>query len=169
MMPGWNVLELWRDGVLIYVADPRGALTWGQQRPQWELLINPLALCEMIYVFVELTRILNAIPKPNPLGVLYTLGLRHLNPGRRPAGLRQHLYGFADIHTAPADEFTGGIDWLKNTVGPPTIAFRLVAEVFQWFTFDDSEIPYAREKDDGEMIIDPNSSRPQRESTKVRP
>jgi hypothetical protein len=109
----------------------------------------------MVYLFADLSRRLYAFANPKPAGVSYGISFRHLDAGGKPAGLQQHIGGFADARAAPGRDFSAETKWTSPQIDAEAIAFRLVAEVFRWFTFDDAQIPYARERNDGEFIIDP--------------
>jgi hypothetical protein len=150
----WHTLELWRDGVLIYVSDAGGGLSWGQPRPGWRLLINPLALCEMTYLFAELSRTVYENARPNLAGVMYNISLSRFNEGEQPDGLRNSLDIFADVQKAPTSDFDAKIPWTEPQIDSGRIAFQLVAEIFRWFGFEDQEIPYSAACD-GELVIDP--------------
>ena len=48
VIQGWKVLELWRDGSLIYAVDATVQPFWGSPRPDGYLRLNPLALAEPV-------------------------------------------------------------------------------------------------------------------------
>jgi hypothetical protein len=155
ILPSWRTLDLWRDGVVIYV-DCCQALTWGnQQFPEFGVLINPLALCEQVYLFAELSRLVYQNAVPPSQGVTYGISLKGLEKNGKPAGLREHLNLWADAHRAPSSDFISRVNWNNPKIDAGAIAFQLVAEVFRWFGYFDEQIAYSREREDGETVIDP--------------
>jgi hypothetical protein len=156
VMPAWYGLDLWRDGVLIYAADASAGLSWGPaQGPQWGITINPLALCETTYLFADLSRVLYAHARPVPATITYTISLANLTVRGKPAGLRHSIALFADIATAPHPQFEAPVRWDSGEIDIGSVSFQLVAEVFRFFGIEDERIPYARMRDDGSMVLDP--------------
>jgi hypothetical protein len=156
VMPGWYILDLWRDGILIYAADASAGLSWGAQRgPQWGILMNPLALCETTYLFADLSRTIYAHASPVPASITYTVSLANLTFGGRPAGLRDSIAIFANIATAPSPQFEASVRWDGGEIDSGSVSFQLVAEVFRFFGIEDERIPYARMRDDGTMVLEP--------------
>jgi hypothetical protein len=156
VMPGWQILDLWRDGSLIYAADASAGLSWGSpSRPQWGILMNPLALCETTYLFAYLSRNLYAYANPVPAVITYSISLANLEVDGKPAALRDNIAVFADIFTAPRPQFEASVRWDTGEIDVGSLSFQLAAEVFRFFGIEDERIPYARARDDGSMVIDP--------------
>ena len=74
VIPGARLLELWRDGTLIFVGTA-DSLCWGMSnRPGQPLRINPLALVEMNYLFVDLyfQIVTHILPEEERMAYLYS-------------------------------------------------------------------------------------------------
>jgi hypothetical protein len=76
MIPGWKLLEVFLDGTIIYAVETNiSPCYWGSTHtPRDGLIINPLALFETIYTFVDLTRIAFSEAEPPIQGGVYYLG-----------------------------------------------------------------------------------------------
>jgi hypothetical protein len=152
----YKLLEVWKDGTLVSVAEG-GAdfLSWGS-RAENLLRINQLVLVEATYLFVKLVNDVLAWADPAPLTVYYLLGMRRMTiqepailfPGplsNFPHGQRR-AQGSERVVTFSA---SFGTD-------PRLIAFKLVAQVYHWFGFDEDNIPYTEQSTSGERIISPD-------------
>jgi hypothetical protein len=76
IIPGWKLLEVFRDGTIIYAVEANSSPCWwgSTHTPKSGLIINPLALFETIYTFVALTRIAFIQAKTPTQGGIYYLG-----------------------------------------------------------------------------------------------
>ena len=76
MIPGWKLLEVFKDGTIIYAVEANSSPCWwgSTHTPRGGLIINPLALFETIYTFVDLTRIAFSEAELPIQGGVYYLG-----------------------------------------------------------------------------------------------
>ncbi len=76
LVPGWKIIELWRDGALIYAVDALVQPFWGSPRPaDGSLQMNPLALAEPVYLFAELSRLIYEELTQKPRSIEYRIRL----------------------------------------------------------------------------------------------
>ena len=151
----WSVLELWHDGVLIYLSNAASSLGWSSQRtPRMSFVINPLVLCENTLLFIELTRILYEHARPKRPRILYQIHLTGLGVDGKPVGLRNQVQFYGDTRNAPAADFHAQVESDESEIDSGVIAYQLVAEVFRWFGFNDEAIPFTSRRNTGEMVID---------------
>jgi hypothetical protein len=152
MIPGDKLLELWRDGTLIFAA-PGGDefLGWGRHAQEGRpIRINPLALIESTYLFAQLSRSLYEAAEPRPAGIEYSLELRNMTVGDVACGLVPGPLGtFAseygtDIHRAPHSGKIVKVTCEGADMEPRIVAFRLVSEIYVWFEIDHDRIPYTK-------------------------
>jgi hypothetical protein len=84
VVPERMALECWPDGTLIFAAQAGDFLCWGtQRRPGAPLQINPLALGESTYLFVELARLVYEHAQPLVGSIEFSLTLYRIDPGPR--------------------------------------------------------------------------------------
>ncbi len=161
--PKYKTLELWRDGTLVFgAAGDEDFLCWGRHTiTGGPLRINPLVLIESTYLFAELSRRIYQQVKPQPKVVEYMLELYNMTlegkpcvliPG--PVGSAAWEFGTGTRSPAPAPNFICTLRWNEPSIKPGEIAFQLVREVYRWFGFEDSNIPY-KEQVDGQFAISP--------------
>jgi hypothetical protein len=158
---GSSVLEVWRDGTILYVVEASDFLCWGTRAPGGPLRLNPLALCESTYAFADLTRIVFGNARSSPLAIDYIIALRNLTVQGQPAQLIPGPLGTMrsrfeiDVHHAPGPDMDWMVKWEKSEVQPGAVAYLIVREVYRWFSLNDEEIPYTSVGEDGETIVDP--------------
>jgi len=159
--PGYKILDLWRDGTLIFAsAGGPDFLCWGRRaRPGEPLRINPLVLMESTYLFVELVKKVFEYAQPNPKEIKYTLQLRNMTVNGTPCGLipgpletLDWKFG-TDIHSAPDSRIT--IIRQDNDLQPGVVPFKLVAELYRLFGLEDDKIPYVEQLND-HFVISPS-------------
>src|ERR1700731_3890989 len=92
------MLECWLDGTIIFLADLDSFLCWGTKAGR----INPLALGESTYTFVELARRVYDHADPRPKEIEFILALYGLDTGGAKHALTP--YGIKSI------AFTMGLD-----------------------------------------------------------
>ncbi len=160
LIPGHRLLQLMRDGVLIFVADAQGLLCWGTSTNEQPLRLNVLALAETTYLFADLVHRLSAHLTPPPDTWRYVIGLQRMEldgkhavlaPGsRRSAGqlfpLRQRAL--------PNRDFEFGLTAIPATSDPRVVAYRVRRELYAAFGFDEDAIPYVVDVN-GERGTDP--------------
>jgi hypothetical protein len=158
--PG-KLLELWRDGTLIFVADGGyDFLCWGRYaKTGSRLRINPIVLIESTYLFVTLGKTVFRNATPPTEGIQFWLGFGNMCIDTKPSYLIPGPVGSfgwefgSGSHDAPACSQTFTIKWPKKELAPGEIAYLLVREVYRWFGFEDHHIPYTATVDD-RIVID---------------
>jgi hypothetical protein len=163
VIQGWKVLELWRDGTLIYAVDAFVQPLWGSPRPDGSLLLNPLALAEPMYLFAELSGLIYQESRQKPQHVGYRVHFERLAQDGKPASLSEGpldtiFFASGERHNASASDMDRAItiDWGDN-IDPGAIAYQLVQEVYHWFGISDDGIPYTKINPNGETVIDRDS------------
>jgi hypothetical protein len=163
LVPGWKILELWRDGALIYAVDSLVQPFWGSPRPADGLLqMNPLALAEPLYLFAELSRLIYDESVRKPARVEYRIRLTGLVLNESRAILAEgplQRFFFADgrRHYAPAPEMNRVVSWDDGEISPGAVAYQIVKEVYNWFGISDDGIPYTKRDSAGATAIDPEA------------
>lgn len=157
--PKHKLLELWRDGCLIFIADGGdGFLCWPmQQMPMRPRQIHTLVLAESAMLFCTLAQAIYKEAVPHPRSVQYTIEFRNLtddkkNPLLAPNEVQQYPWFGAGPHVAPygGERFVVQADPDED---PAIAAFRLVSEVYVWFGIEEDQIPYAVDRN-GQRMID---------------
>ncbi len=158
---GWKIMELWRDGTLIYAVDALVQPFWGSPRPNGSLQLNPLALAEPIYLFAELSRLIYEESTQKPQHVEYRVHFERLVQDGRPASLGEGPLGpffFGNgNHPAPDSKMDRTVPWERGDIESGAVAYELVQEVYHWFGISDDGIPYTAKQANGARIIDPEA------------
>jgi hypothetical protein len=154
LIAGHRVLELWRDGTLIFaeIGDEDG-LSWGSKVPD-AYKMNQLALIETTLQFVALAGAILAYAHPAPAKVKFFIELRRMVKNSNNAVLSCDIvgnFGRSEVRWAPKQAGSWSIIALAEDPAGRT-AFRLVAEVYRWFGYDDDYIPYTEISREG-MIV----------------
>jgi hypothetical protein len=143
---GSKLLELWRDGTLIFVV--RGNewfLSWAPlSSPQATLSIHNLVLAEVVYLFAELACQVYQRNVPSAGRVLYRAELdatQELPYSLSPIA-QSRLHGMPDQRTAPSSGSSWEVAFDQQSVTPGHIAFALLKEIYAWFGIEAAEIPY---------------------------
>jgi hypothetical protein len=162
LIPSWHVLELWRDGLLIYAVDAFVQPLWGSPRPDGSLRLNPLALCEPVYLFAELSRRIYEESLARPQSIEYRIRLQRLiRDGKRPSlgegALRPFFFVNGNQHDAPDTDMERTVVWRNKVIDPGAVAYELVQEVYHWFGISDAGIPYTKHESNGATVIDPEA------------
>ncbi|MBI2177070.1 MAG: ATP-binding protein [Candidatus Tectomicrobia bacterium] len=152
VMPGVRLLELWRDGTLIFVGTAE-SLCWGlSNRPGQPLRINPLALVEMNYLFAELYHQIVTSANPEPTNFLFSFRIQNFTVSDQPSLLApgplnsNQRFGFPNTRLAPDSCFQSRHQCDFRTLNPGMVAFCLVREIYNWFGHDNDAIPYIEEQ-----------------------
>jgi hypothetical protein len=149
MIPGQKLLELWRDGVLVFITQGDGwHLCWGMQSTQATgQQINNLALVETTYLFCDLVFKLYPLSSPPTETVTLQLALMDMSVDGVPCKLQPQELNqpglYDDWRPAPASEKTVCVEVQLANSDAGDAAFRLVAQLFTWFSFDEEVVPYA--------------------------
>lgn len=142
-----RILELWRDGMLIFVGPgDTSFLCWGK-RPAPPFIINPVALLESLYLFCALAREVQQYTDPTNCGVDVLVELRQMTGDQRvhlPAGWIDGSAWIVEAtrHPAPATEVSLKASWLQGQIEPRLLAFRAAAKIYEWFGIAHDQIPY---------------------------
>jgi len=149
IIPESKILEIWRDGPLICVVPGDDwHLCWAMHStPESGLRINNLALAETVYLFCDwsLRAYANAVPTPERFKI--RIMLSGMNVNGIPFALNPHrpnVFNLAgDWRTAP--DAAGGhfeIEVESARADPGVMAYGLLQDVYTWFGFNASEMPY---------------------------
>ena len=151
-----KIIDLYKDGFLLAAlkAD-RDFLCWGMK----DILINPVALIESIYNFVQLYEVVikEMSEKPNQGSFRVEMRNLHLNEKKTKlaeGNLENIKIIFADeIKSAPEDSWSGIIDFEVEDFDIAKIAYYLTEIIYNFFEIETEFIPYTKEVE-GERIID---------------
>ena len=163
LVQGWNILELWRDGVLIYAVDATVQPCWGSPTPNGGLRVNSLALIEPVYLFAELGKRIYVDSTVQPQFIVYRIFFHRLALNGRLAKLSEGpvgdpaLFESGPTHAAPDSEMERTITWDGAKIDSAAVAYQLVQEVYHWFGISDDGIPYTKKHSDGTTVIDPEA------------
>jgi hypothetical protein len=151
LIPTWKIMELWRDGTLIYAVDAFVQPLWGSPRSDGSIQLNPLALAEPVYLFAELSRLIYEQSTQKPEHVEYRVLLERLIQGGKRATLGAgplgpFFFGMGGQHAAPDSKMDRLITWERREIEPGTVAYQIVKEVYNWFGISDDGIPYTKER-----------------------
>jgi schlafen family protein len=154
-----KLLELWRDGVLTFVAPgDEWYLCWGMESTAATgLRINNIALTELTYLFCDLALKVFEHSVPQPARLEFRLGLTGMitkGGSSRLSSRRPNRMWPDGGNAAPGD---GVI--VRNTIeglsaDPGTISYALLAQLYAWFSFDAIQVPYVK-RDEQPPKIDP--------------
>lgn len=161
LIPSWKILELWRDGSLIYAVDALVQPFWGSPRRDGSLQLNPLALAEPVYLFAELSRLMYEESTQKPERVEYRMRFERLiQDGKRASlgegPLQPFFFGDPSQHYAPDSDMERSIMWEQGDIDSGAVAYELVQEVYHWFGISDDGIPYTKQAN-GVTVIDPEA------------
>jgi hypothetical protein len=155
-----ELLEVWEDGTILAVGDGSDRLCWGTRRTQdAPLRINPLALVETAYLFVDWTRRLYGLV-PQPPAVMFVMSLHQMQVAGRKALLTPHGRRTAAFQhrmgerEAPDENGEFKVIW-PGGAPPETgrVAYGILRRLYLWFGFNEDEIPYVEEMPDGQRVI----------------
>jgi hypothetical protein len=145
-----KVIDLYKDGVLVAAlkAD-EDFLCWAMK----DLIINPVALIESIYNFVQLYEyvIKDMTKKPNK--IFFRIELRNLildNVKTKLAigSLENTKALFADeVQPAPADNWNDILEVELNDFDLAKVAYNITEMIYLFFGLDVDDIPYTKEID----------------------
>ncbi len=150
LIPEHKIIDVWRDGPLICVLPGDDwHLCWGMRStPETGLRINNLALTETVYLFCDwvLKVYANAVPVPERFKVRIVLSGMTLNG--RACSLNPYRPNEFNINdnrrpapgAAAAQHFE--IDVERANADSGVMAYRLLSQVYAWFGFNATEMPY---------------------------
>lgn len=152
--PGNRLLELWRDGNLIFIATGGSEfLSWGQRRaPEEPFRINDYALIEMSYLFCKLAKDIYSTIDPKPEDFLGHIELGNMSIGDKHCQILTTRTGLG-VKKAPSSgevfKFNLGLEMYKTGQA----AFKFVSQVYRWFGVEHDRIPLTT-KQNREYCID---------------
>jgi hypothetical protein len=162
LIPAWKIMELWRDGTLIYAVDAFVQPLWGSPRPDGSLQVNPLALAEPVYLFAGLSKLIYEQSAQTPQHVEYRIHFERLiqkkNRTTLGAGpLGPFFFGTSNQHAATESNMDRTIVWGRRDIEPGRVAYELIQEFYHSFGISDDGIPYTKKGANGELVVDPEA------------
>jgi hypothetical protein len=157
---GGKVLQLSRDGVLIFAADAQDLLCWGTRNEDQPLRLNVLAIAEVTYLFSELVCRLNRYLVPAADTWRYVIGFDRMEVNGKPAVLgpgprRSAHQSFPwNQRALQSTQFEFASTPIPVTTDVRVVALRLRRELYVAFGFDEDAIPYVTNVN-GERGTDP--------------
>jgi len=156
-----KVIDLYRDGSLIFVglADDN-FLAWAS--PPKKQKINPVAIVEIIYSFVNFYRLVLDDFREPPKEVIFRVDLKnmHLN------GIKSYLVPYQlgtiaqmfddDAKEAPENDGLIVKTFSAHDYDIGAIAYEILKEVYLWFGLEENKIPYTKEET-GVKMVDPET------------
>jgi len=161
LVSGWKLLELWRDGTLLFVgAGDEEFLCWATRSSREAgPIINNLVLTEVMLLFAELARLVYRESAPPPATVRYVVEL--CSPKDAPYSLAPFPVPVIELQCrkAPWSGNRWSLEFDQQTTAPGQIAFALLREIYAWFGFEADRIPYV-DRSGPEPVVTPESIRP---------
>lgn len=156
----YKLLEVWRDGAVLFVADGEAFLCWGDYKKKDFLRINTIALVESAYLFMSFVKDVFEAAKAPDCNVQIELQVRNI-PKDRKYGLTKAKPGSRswrfnvkrDIAWAPLPNVIVTKAWTWRKTSPEKGAYELVSELYAKLGVEHEFIPYVKE-DGGEKVID---------------
>lgn len=152
-----KVVDLYRDGTMIAAAPADGSfLAWGRKEDKED--INPLALVEYVYSFLNFYSIVLKDFASPPVKILFRVKLRnmHLNGKMStlgPFGLNSHAQQFGlDERPASDDEFNFEGSVAVSDFEPTKYLIEIIKEIYLWFGIEEAKIPYFKASDAGREL-----------------
>ncbi len=147
MIAGYRLIELWKDGLFIYIAPgDEEFLGWRTRSEDRPIDINNFVLAESVLSFCWLLKFVFEEADPQPPVLRLTVGFDNL---KRPSGLptlsttpEGGMRFPGSARSAPAEAVE--VYQLAETANydPEHLAFLLVADIYHWFGFDSMSVPY---------------------------
>ena len=147
MIAGHRLIELWKDGLFIYVAPgDEDFLGWRLGSSENPVRINNFVLAESILVFCWLMRFVFEEADPKPSAIRLAVGFESLTRASGPAILSSVPEGSMpypfDSRSAPAPDLevvqrAELVDYDAERLG-----FLLMEKIYHWFGFDSASVPY---------------------------
>lgn len=159
--PGWKLLQLSRDGTLIFLArGDDGFLSWSLNQKQDDpFLIVPFVLAHSIYAFALFAPRIFEYSTPRPRRMKYMAELRNMENAGKPAMLHPHYKQTqnsfvlqSDFRSMPYPNESFSIE-MPFEATPGEICYELIAKIFEWFGLDRDQVPFTR-VENGKRLID---------------
>jgi hypothetical protein len=153
-----KLLEMHRDGLVIFVNRGDGdGLCWGRASAQAEeSWINQLFLVENVYLFTQFVARAYEGRLPTDFEISYRLLLLNVcSPARRCVLTSGPLdrWGYGSTHREEEPNVSISLKGAR-TMTPERVAFLLLSELYAWFAFDITQIPYTKETSTEGHVID---------------
>lgn len=151
-----KVIDLYKDGSLVFTGlAGRRFLGWGADQGQ---KINPLALIELIYNFVNFYKLVLDDCDKLPSSFTVRLDFRNFYLNGVKSYLSPYKIGtFAQMYDdeakdAPTDQDMIEMKILVESLNVPVVAFQIAKEVYLWFGIEEDKIPYVKIENGIKMI-----------------
>jgi hypothetical protein len=157
--PDWKLLQLSRDGVLIFLArgDDSFLSFSANQKPDGPFFIVPFVLSHCVYIFTLLAQRVFEYATPAPSTIRYVLQLRNMENKEHPALLHpNHLemnrYAALEYYHQMPYASEGFEVSAPHEASPGEVTYELIAQVFEWFGFDRDRVRNVRVEADKAVI-----------------
>jgi hypothetical protein len=158
-IPGYKAIQLSVDGELIILAvGDEDFLAWAMNsHPGQPIRINSFVLAEVVYIFALYVKSIYEFGMPRPTSIKLYIGLQNMARDGKPAILTSARVGPYVSHSewtdrkAPSSNCLQSVEVAFNETAERT-SFLLRAQLYHWFGFDDSNIPYTETLDSGMVI-----------------
>jgi hypothetical protein len=146
VLQGYRLIDLWRDGLFIYIAPgDEEFLGWRMRGDNNPIHINNFVLAESVLVFCWLMKFIFEEADPKPSVLRLSVGFDNMT---RPSGS-------ATLRDAPETRFPGGdlrrapgkridvhqlAEW--NDYNPARLAYLLIEDIYHWFGFESQVVPF---------------------------
>lgn len=152
MLAGHRLIELWKDGLFIFLAPgDEDFLGWRQHLFDWPIHISNFVLAESILMFCWLMKFIFEEADPKPSALRLTVGFDNLTRPMGPATLSTAPEGAMQLpgDTRKASGPNLEVYQLAELADydPERVAFLLMADVYNWFGYDSMSVPYVNLSD----------------------
>lgn len=150
-----KVIDLYKDGALIAaLKSDEGFLCWAMKR----FIINPVALMESVYNFVQLYELVIGDMDKKPNNIYFRIDTYNLHLDNEknflvPGGLNDIGFIFTDDkRPAPDNSWNNMFEIKTDDFEVTSIAYEIVEMLYLYFGIELEGIPYTKEKN-GKKII----------------
>jgi len=154
LMPGYEIIDIWNDGALVAVGPgDYELLCWARPlRDGHGLPLRNFVLTEVVYNFVDLALRVFKEAAPAPASLKFFLKMCNMTVGGVPCTLsseRDNIkFPRAGVtRKAPSDVIASEHEAQFEGIDVGRIVYELLAQVYAFFGFNHSEMPYVDEKD----------------------
>lgn len=152
MIPGYKLLELWKDGFFVYIAPgDEDFLGWSVGNTAGKAIrISSFVLAEATLAFCWLTQIVFEEANPKPQAVKVCIGFDNLTRPTGPATLSKAAEGPGRLPgtTRPAPNTQHKVCQVTTLADydAERLAYLLIARIYNWFGYDSERLPYVEEE-----------------------
>lgn len=161
IVKSYKVLEVWRDGTLIFVTTgDEGFLCWGNYNSNEFLGVNSIALVESVYLYTLFVRSLHEKADVVECPGTMCLKLKNIPAGKPyvlplyPPGSFGLPRGEPLVGSAPGREIVVQKEFRWSRVTPERLAYEIVGDVYAKFGYEYERVPYTKDEN-GVKSIDP--------------